>query len=323
MRRSFKNRKAATALGLVSLFSMAAWMPAYLPAQPVALSGSVFPEIILQANDTIVSPFDTLYKLTVYLTNIFESVSGIEITLVADRSGLLHLPDSTRVDTTILCVDTMDCDPADTTIDTVSVSPIDLAGSAISYWQFLQARATTPTTFRFVGLADYPGGSSPPPLPPATSGAYLLFSIILEREVTVEVLDTLQDRTVNWLISQPTSFSDPNGNSIGLQESTYCVDPPVCDTIDTVRYYDPAINVYVNGAVTFAPNCLIGDVNGSGSINSSDVIYLVAYVFKAGPEPVCTDGKSGDVNCSGSVTAADVIYLVNFVFKGGPAPCSE
>jgi hypothetical protein len=69
--------------------------------------------------------------------------------------------------------------------------------------------------------------------------------------------------------------------------------------------------------------CLIalpGDVNEDGAVTASDVIVLVNYVFKGGPDPEpCA--ANGDVNCDGSVTAADIIHMVNYVFKGGPPPC--
>ena len=63
-----------------------------------------------------------------------------------------------------------------------------------------------------------------------------------------------------------------------------------------------------------------GDPNIDDVTNSSDVIYLVNYVFKGGSPPRPVD-RSGDVDCSGLITSADVIYLVTYVFKGGPAPC--
>jgi len=62
-----------------------------------------------------------------------------------------------------------------------------------------------------------------------------------------------------------------------------------------------------------------GDVNADGVITSSDIIYLVNYVFKSGPEPV-PSVSYGDVNCDGNITSADIIYLVSYVFKGGPPP---
>jgi alkaline phosphatase D len=63
-----------------------------------------------------------------------------------------------------------------------------------------------------------------------------------------------------------------------------------------------------------------GDIDASGSITASDIIALVNYTLKGGPEP---NGCAavGDANCTGHVTSADVIVLVNYVFKAGPAPC--
>ena len=65
---------------------------------------------------------------------------------------------------------------------------------------------------------------------------------------------------------------------------------------------------------------LAGDVNESGSLTSGDIIALVGYVFKSGPEPVpCA--VIGDVNCSGTVSSADIIYLVSHLFRGARPPC--
>ena len=61
-----------------------------------------------------------------------------------------------------------------------------------------------------------------------------------------------------------------------------------------------------------------GDVNETGTITSSDIIFLVNYVFKGAAAPACLD--HGDVNLDASITSSDIIYLVNFVFKAGPDP---
>lgn len=63
-----------------------------------------------------------------------------------------------------------------------------------------------------------------------------------------------------------------------------------------------------------------GDVNADGPIASSDIIYLVNYVFKGGVAPLPVAGV-GDANCSQSVNSSDVIALVNYVFKSGASPC--
>jgi hypothetical protein len=64
-----------------------------------------------------------------------------------------------------------------------------------------------------------------------------------------------------------------------------------------------------------------GNCDGLGVITSSDIIYLVNYVFKGGPPP--TPAELCDVDCSGSSTSKDIIDLVNYVFKSGPTPCSR
>lgn len=68
------------------------------------------------------------------------------------------------------------------------------------------------------------------------------------------------------------------------------------------------------------PVALTGDLDASGDIKSSDIIYMVNYVLKAGVEPLPCPA-SGDVNCDGEVKASDIVNLVNYVFKAGTAPC--
>ena len=67
-----------------------------------------------------------------------------------------------------------------------------------------------------------------------------------------------------------------------------------------------------------ASTTLPGDANADGNFTSSDIIFLVNYVFKSGP--ATSVPGHGDVNCSGAVTSADIIHMVNFMFKGGCPP---
>jgi len=59
-----------------------------------------------------------------------------------------------------------------------------------------------------------------------------------------------------------------------------------------------------------------GDVNGDSQINLADILYLVNYIFKAGPPPI----GNGDVNGDDNIRLTDVILLVNYIFKAGPSP---
>jgi len=63
-----------------------------------------------------------------------------------------------------------------------------------------------------------------------------------------------------------------------------------------------------------------GDTNGDCSINVSDAVYIINYVFITGsPEPL--PYLAGEVNCDGSVNVSDAVYIINYVFVSGPPPC--
>jgi choice-of-anchor B domain-containing protein len=74
----------------------------------------------------------------------------------------------------------------------------------------------------------------------------------------------------------------------------------------------------------FKPGCettlFAGDATGEGTTGLLDVVYLVNYVFRGGPEPVL-GLDMGDVNCTGTITTSDIIYLANYLYGRGPVPC--
>lgn len=65
-----------------------------------------------------------------------------------------------------------------------------------------------------------------------------------------------------------------------------------------------------------------GNVDGTanGSVNVSDLTYLVNRLFKSGPAPGCPSQANVDASANGSVNVSDLTYLVNFLFKSGPQP---
>lgn len=67
-----------------------------------------------------------------------------------------------------------------------------------------------------------------------------------------------------------------------------------------------------------SPSCLCGDANGTGSINISDAVFVINYIFAGGaaPNPICL----GDANGTGGVNISDAVYIINFIFAGGPSP---
>jgi Clostripain family/Putative Ig domain/Dockerin type I domain len=78
------------------------------------------------------------------------------------------------------------------------------------------------------------------------------------------------------------------------------------------RYY----TIFVN-----PPPPMHGDADRSGSIDITDAVFLVNYIFLEGeqPDPI----MCGDANCDDKVNLVDIIYLVNYIFRGGQPPCQE
>jgi Dockerin type I domain len=64
---------------------------------------------------------------------------------------------------------------------------------------------------------------------------------------------------------------------------------------------------------------MCGDVNNDASVNISDVVYILNYIFYDGPYPVSM--LSGDVNCNGRINMGDIGFLRDYLFSSGAAPC--
>ncbi|MEO2150317.1 MAG: hypothetical protein ABGY15_09075, partial [bacterium] len=63
---------------------------------------------------------------------------------------------------------------------------------------------------------------------------------------------------------------------------------------------------------------LRGDLNDDGTMDLSDGISLLSYLFTSGTEPGCLDG--GDTNDDGTLNLADAIVILSHLFTGGPPP---
>ncbi len=68
---------------------------------------------------------------------------------------------------------------------------------------------------------------------------------------------------------------------------------------------------------------MAGNIDGDElqSIDITDLVYLVTYMFGGGPVPGCP--READVNGDGAVAdITDLVYLVDFMFQAGPAPAA-
>ena len=61
------------------------------------------------------------------------------------------------------------------------------------------------------------------------------------------------------------------------------------------------------------------DLVYDGEITVADIVFLVNYIFKSGPEPLVY--ACGDINCDEEINVLDAVYLINYLFKDGPPPC--
>ena len=61
-----------------------------------------------------------------------------------------------------------------------------------------------------------------------------------------------------------------------------------------------------------------GDSDGSCTVNITDAVFILDFLFQGGPNPACPDASDTDDN--GTVEITDPVFLLNHLFLGGPAP---
>jgi len=63
---------------------------------------------------------------------------------------------------------------------------------------------------------------------------------------------------------------------------------------------------------------MVGDVNGDGSIDQSDYLSLISFLYNDGPAPDPFQIADADTNCF--VDTNDIQFLINYLYMGGDAP---
>ncbi|MFH1687601.1 MAG: S8 family serine peptidase, partial [bacterium] len=78
------------------------------------------------------------------------------------------------------------------------------------------------------------------------------------------------------------------------------------------------------GNVSYLSCCqgIRGNIDGDPleTIDITDLVYLVNYMFNGGPEPPCMKEANVDGDIFENLDIADLVYLVTYMFSGGPAP---
>jgi hypothetical protein len=82
------------------------------------------------------------------------------------------------------------------------------------------------------------------------------------------------------------------------------------------------VNSFETGGIVTMRGHTSGDISPSGTIDVSDVVYLVNYIFlpdSPDPDPLCV----ADVDGNRMIDISDAVYLIKYIFGYGPAPVKD
>lgn len=122
-------------------------------------------------------------------------------------------------------------------------------------------------------------------------------------------------------------IDDPDGSlaNPGVDGSSYT--DTTCDTGCDYQYLIIAVDEFGNlsphSEVVEVPSggFTCGDADGNSTVNISDAVFLLAYIFGGGPAP--DPYAAGDVDCTTLINISDVVYMIAYIFGNGPEPCAS
>ncbi len=123
-----------------------------------------------------------------------------------------------------------------------------------------------------------------------------------------------------YLSSPGWSIASDSSTDMSILISAIHLDNPSTSTEVTMKY---ALMVTDQGYTDLEEladglrQVKCGDANADGDVSVSDVIALINFLFKGGPEPWL---YYSDVNSNCSVTVSDVVLLIGYLFRFGPPP---
>ena len=113
-------------------------------------------------------------------------------------------------------------------------------------------------------------------------------------------------------------------NDTDCADKGLCIPAEICDNVidddrdgaadcDDTACADADVCVVPAG-----PRIVRGDSNSDGSINLTDGVTPLLYLFSGGDAPACMD--SADANDTGAIEITDAIIIFGWLFTGGNAP---
>ncbi|MDH3891617.1 MAG: T9SS type A sorting domain-containing protein [candidate division Zixibacteria bacterium] len=171
----------------------------------------------------------------------------------------------------------------------VAVDSLSRVGLQTENWDYTFSSVEPDSGFLYMALANSMGASIP-------TGEHALFNIhfkSLNAECDVPSL-------VHW----DTALShDPVRNLLFAD----------VDGLDVEAGFDRERDV------TEVPPYTPGDMDGSGTVDIGDLVYMVDFMFNGGPPPAIMNSMDVNGSCTGP-NIADLVYFVDYFFQGGAAP---
>jgi len=132
-------------------------------------------------------------------------------------------------------------------------------------------------------------------------------------------MDYFMEENIPWLYFVDSTGSAPALPRAGLDVGTYTWGVyPDSFYVNSDQATNSPVKVYVNMLVWR----LHGDFNWDNRINIADVVDMLDFIFRNGPDPQ-PEYLVGDCNCDWFVNIEDATYLIDYIFKNGDEPCGN
>jgi hypothetical protein len=106
--------------------------------------------------------------------------------------------------------------------------------------------------------------------------------------------------------------------TIDSAKGLYTYDPDISEAGDTLNLVLTIENQWCGwedwADVDLIVESACGDANGDVTVNMLDILYLIAFLYKGGPEPLYF--YHADVDGSGGINMLDVLALMGYLYKG-------
>jgi len=168
-------------------------------------------------------------------------------------------------------------------------------------------------------VVDHAGGTS------LTTGLRMNFDVLeIMYDGTWHPVDAIFSviggtHTVDWdLIANDANGVDSwsyNWTNSDLSDGDFAFVDAMAIDADGRTASDQSLIVYNCGSAY-----TVADYDGNGSVGTSDLIFLINFIYKDGPAP-SGGAHRADANCDGLIDISDVIYAIQYFYNSGPAPC--